>query len=50
VVAAVTASCSSSTTCTIVMPSHAAGTVDIRISAEDFGYSPVTTADEFTYG
>lgn len=45
----VTASCSSSTTCTIVMPSHAAGTVDIRISAEDFGYSPVTTADEFTY-
>lgn len=45
----VAASCSSSTTCTLVTPAEAAGTVDIRISAEDFGYSPVTSADQFTY-
>jgi subtilase family serine protease len=45
----VAASCSTSTTCTLVTPPEPAGTVDIRISAEDFGYSPVTSADHFTY-
>ena len=43
------ASCSSTTKCTIKTPKHAAGTVDIRMDVEDFGLSPVTTADKFTY-
>jgi subtilase family serine protease len=45
----ISATCTSTTTCTVVMPKHAAGTVDIRMIAEDFGFSPVTSADKFTY-
>jgi subtilase family serine protease len=45
----VPARCSSTTRCTIRMPRHARGTVNIRISAEDFGFSKVTRADRFTY-
>jgi subtilase family serine protease len=45
----VNASCKSTTTCTIVLPRHNLGTVDIRISAEDFGYTATSSADQFTY-
>jgi hypothetical protein len=45
----VNASCKSTTRCTIVLPKHALGTVDIRISAEDFGYTATSGADQFTY-
>jgi subtilase family serine protease len=45
----VAARCSSTTKCTVVMPRHTAGTVNIRISAEDFGFSKITRADRFTY-
>ncbi len=45
----VPARCSSTTRCTVVMPKHRAGTVNIRISAEDFGFSKITRADRFTY-
>ena len=45
----VTAVCSSTTHCTVLLPSHAAGTVDIVMSVEDFTTSPVTTHDQFTF-
>jgi subtilase family serine protease len=45
----VAATCTSSTKCTIKTPKHAAGTVDIRVTAEDFALSPVSSADKFTY-
>lgn len=45
----VAATCSSTTTCTIVTPKHAAATVNIQISAEDLPFSPVTTKDKYTY-
>lgn len=45
----VAATCTSTTKCTIKTPKHAAGVVDIRVTAEDFALSPVTTADKFTY-
>jgi subtilase family serine protease len=45
----VAATCTSTTKCTIKTPKHAAGTVDIRVTAEDFALSPVTSADKFTY-
>jgi len=45
----VPASCPSTTQCTVVMPRHSAGTVNIRISAEDFGFSKIVRADRFTY-
>ena len=41
--------CTSSAKCTIVMPKHGAGTVDVRISAEDFGPSAKTRADRYRY-
>ncbi|HEY3732679.1 MAG TPA: S53 family peptidase [Streptosporangiaceae bacterium] len=45
----VPANCTSTTKCTVVMPAHAIGTVDIRISAEDVTLSAITTADQYTY-
>lgn len=45
----VTANCASSTKCTFVTPKHAAGTVNIQISAEDFAPSPVTSKDKYKY-
>jgi subtilase family serine protease len=45
----VAASCKTSTKCTVVMPKHAAGTVAIRIIAEDYFTTPTTSADKFTY-
>ena len=45
----VAANCTSTTKCTIVTPKHAAATVNIRMSAEDFALSPVTTKDKYTY-
>jgi subtilase family serine protease len=45
----VAANCTSTTKCTIKTPKHAAGVVDIRVTAEDFALSPVTSADKFTY-
>ena len=45
----VTAVCSSTTHCTVLLPSHAAGTVDIVMSVEDFTTSPVTAHDQFTF-
>jgi subtilase family serine protease len=45
----VNATCTSSTTCTIVTPKHAAGAVNIQITSEDFALSPITAKDKFTY-
>jgi subtilase family serine protease len=45
----VAANCTSTSKCTIVTPAHAAGKVDIRITAEDFALSPVTSKDKYTY-
>jgi len=45
----VAATCTSTTKCTITTPKHAAGTVDIRVTAEDFALSAVSSADKFTY-
>ena len=45
----VAANCTTSTKCTIVTPKHAAGTVNIQITAEDFALSPITTKDKFKY-
>jgi subtilase family serine protease len=45
----VAATCTSTTKCTIKTPKHAAGVVDIRVTAEDFALSPVSSADKFTY-
>ncbi len=43
-------SCSSSTKCTMRSPAHAPGTVDIEAqTAWGYGYSPLTSADRFTY-
>jgi subtilase family serine protease len=47
--AAVKASCSSTTKCTFVTPSGSLGTVDVRMDAEDFGQSPITSADKYQY-
>jgi subtilase family serine protease len=45
----VPATCVSDTKCTIVMPRHAAGTVAIRISAEDLKFSAMSAADRYQY-
>jgi subtilase family serine protease len=45
----VVATCTSTTKCTIKTPKHAAGAVNIRMTAEDFALSPITTKDKFTY-
>jgi len=45
----VAATCPSTTSCTIVTPAHAAGTVNVQISAEDFGFSAVTSKDKYKY-
>jgi subtilase family serine protease len=45
----VSATCKTSTKCTFVTPKHKAGTVDIRISAEDFGSSAISKADRYKY-
>ncbi len=43
------AHCSSTTACTVTVPAHSAGTVNIQISAEDFAPSAVTSADRYQY-
>jgi subtilase family serine protease len=43
------AHCTSTTACTVTLPAHAAGTVNIQISAEDFAPSPITSADHYQY-
>jgi large repetitive protein len=43
------ANCASTTVCTVTLPASAAGTVNVRISAEDFAPSPVTAADRYQY-
>jgi len=43
------ASCTSTTKCTFKTPKHASGTVDIRMIAEDYAVTPVTTKDRFKY-
>ena len=43
------ASCTSTTKCTFKTPKHAAGTVNIRILAEDYALTAKTTKDKFTY-
>jgi subtilase family serine protease len=45
----VTATCPSSTTCTVVTPKHSAGTVNIQISAEDLSTSRAIDADHYQY-
>lgn len=47
--AKVAASCTSTTTCTITVPAHAAGTAAIRVSAEDGPASPAVSAGNYTY-
>ncbi|MGH3156490.1 MAG: IPT/TIG domain-containing protein, partial [Streptosporangiaceae bacterium] len=44
----VAATCTT-TKCTIKTPKHAAGVVNIRVTAEDFALSPVSSKDKFTY-
>lgn len=47
----VTASCTSTTSCTAVLPASTAGTVNLRLTVEDgFTESPVSAADQFSYG
>jgi hypothetical protein len=43
------ATCTSTTKCTFKTPKHAAGTVDIRMIAENYATSPVATKDKFKY-
>lgn len=45
----VTAACPSTTECTVRLPAHAAGSVDIRISAEDLTLSPAAASDRYTF-
>jgi hypothetical protein len=45
----VAASCSSSTTCTVTVPAHAAGVAAIRVSAEDGPASAAVGAGDYTY-
>lgn len=45
----VAATCTTTTKCTIVTPKHAAGKVNIQITAEDFALSPITAKDKFKY-
>ena len=48
--AATSVSCPSSTKCTMVSPAHAPGVVDIQAQTPwGSGYSPLTSADHFTY-
>jgi Regulator of chromosome condensation (RCC1) repeat/IPT/TIG domain len=41
--------CSSSTTCTTLIPAHEAGTVDVRVTVNKVT-SPIALGDSFTYG
>ena len=43
------ATCTTTTKCTFVTPKHAAGTVAVRVDAEDFTLSALTAKDKFTY-
>jgi subtilase family serine protease len=43
------ATCTSTTKCTFKTPKHAAGTVNIRMIAEDYATTPVTSKDKFKY-
>jgi subtilase family serine protease len=45
----VSASCSSTTRCTLVTPKGALGAVHILMDAEDLGLSPATSADRYQY-
>jgi subtilase family serine protease len=45
----IAATCSSTTKCTFKTPSHAAGTVSIRMIAEDYATTPTTSKDKFKY-
>jgi len=45
---ATTANCTSITTCTVVVPSHLVGTVDVKATVSGMS-SPKATADQFTY-
>ncbi len=45
----VAATCPSSAKCTLVTPTHSAGTVNIRISAEDLSTNPAVDADHYRY-
>jgi hypothetical protein len=44
----VSATCTTSTRCTVKLPKMRPGTVNIRIAAEDHGFSPITSADKYT--
>jgi subtilase family serine protease len=45
----INATCTSATKCTFKTPKHAAGTVNIRMVAEDYATTPVTSKDKFKY-
>jgi hypothetical protein len=45
----VNATCTSTTRCTVTLPKMPPGTVDIRISAEDRPFSPITAADRYRF-
>jgi subtilase family serine protease len=45
----ITASCSSTTRCTVRLPAHAAGTITIRMIVEDLTESPVKSADHVKF-
>jgi subtilase family serine protease len=45
----ISATCTTTTKCTFKTPKHAAGTVDVRMIAEDYATSPITTKDKFKY-
>jgi len=45
---AISVNCSSSTSCTVVAPAHAAGTVDVKVTVNKVS-SAKTPADQFTY-
>jgi subtilase family serine protease len=47
--AVLSASCSSSTTCTVTLPAESTRTVNIQIAAEDLVPSAATSADRFRY-
>jgi alpha-tubulin suppressor-like RCC1 family protein len=46
---ATSVNCSSSTTCTVVSPAHAAGTVDVKATVNKVASAKSRPADQFTY-
>jgi hypothetical protein len=44
-----TASCTSTTACTVTVPAESARTVDLRVSVEDSTYTSAVAADRYTY-